>query len=157
MKIAGCCPSCQSQYRAAVSDAGESVTCPQCGWNRKVAGADIRDDRPARCLACGCSDLWRQKDFPQKLGLGLVVIAVILATIATAKYLPTVAIGVLLAFGLLDMLLYIMMRDVLVCYRCGARHGGFELDREHPIFNLETAERYRQESIRLEESTKQNS
>ncbi len=156
MKIAGCCPSCQSQYRAAVKGAGDSVSC-LCGWSREVGDSDISDGRPVRCLGCGCGDLWRQKDFPQRLGLAIVVIAIILSTIAWAQFRPVVAIGVLLAFGLLDMLLYIMMRDVLVCYRCGARHGGFELDREHPIFDLETAERYRQESIRLEEPTKQNS
>ena len=42
------------------------------------------------------------------------------------------------------------MRDVLVCYRCQARHRHTPLDGRHERFNLETHERYRQEALRLE-------
>ncbi len=154
MKIAGCCPSCQSQYRAAVTGAGESVACPHCDWSREVAGADISDARPVRCLGCGCGDLWRQKDFPQGLGLLFVAAGALLSTIAWAYTRPLVAIGILMVFALADMLLFVLMKDVLVCYRCGARHRHSNFGDEHPHFNLEVHERYRQEAMRLEDSSK---
>jgi hypothetical protein len=42
------------------------------------------------------------------------------------------------------MALFLLMRDMLVCYRCGARHRRTPIDQQHPKFDLETAERYRQ-------------
>lgn len=114
--------------------------------------ADLDGPRPRRCLVCGCGDLWRQKDFPQKLGLALVGLGALLSTIAVALFMPLTALGVLLAFALLDLVLFVYMPDVLVCYRCGARHGRTPLGEEYPRFDLETAERYRQEAARLSDT-----
>jgi len=67
---------------------------------------------------------------------------IIFASIATAWYLPEWAIGTLMAFALLDLLLYTFMGDMLVCYRCRARHRGTAMQEEHPAFSLELSERY---------------
>lgn len=107
------------------------------------------------CLVCDCEDVWRQKDFPPQVGVALVGAGMLLSTIAWAYHLPVIALGTLMAFALLDFLLYLLMPDVLVCYRCAARHRNTSIDDEHPRFNLETAERYRQQRIRLEQSVKQ--
>ena len=87
--------------------------------------------------------------FPQSLGLLMVALGAVLSTIAWSFYLPEVALGVLLAFALIDVLLYTFMGDVLVCYRCRARYANTNLRDEQPRFNLETAERYRQEAARV--------
>ena len=50
--------------------------------------------------------------------------------------------------ALIDMVLYSWMGDMLVCYRCGARHRKSAMDEAHPRFDLETAERYRQQQLR---------
>jgi hypothetical protein len=63
--------------------------------------------------------------------------------------MPLWSIGILLFFAFIDLLLYLFMPDVLVCYRCGARHGGSAGVDQIEYFNLETSERYRQEKIRL--------
>jgi hypothetical protein len=96
--------------------------------------------------------LWRQKDFPQRLGLAMVALGAVLSTIAWAYHLPATALGVLLAFALVDLLLYTFMKDVLVCYRCQARFRHADLGEDYPRFNLETAERYRQEAARVAQS-----
>ena len=57
-----------------------------------------------------------------------------------------------MAFALVDLLLYVFMSDMLVCYRCRARFRQANLHDDLPRFDLEVAERYRQESIRLKES-----
>jgi hypothetical protein len=119
-----------------------------------VPAAEIASEQPGRCLVCGCGDLWRQKDFPQGLGLLLVGLGALGSTIAWAYWRPVLAIGILMGFALADLLLYTLMKDVLVCYRCRARHRNAHLDEEHPRFNLEVAERYRQEALRLENSAK---
>jgi hypothetical protein len=54
-----------------------------------------------------------------------------------------------MAFALGDMLLYALMPDVLVCYRCGARFRDQTPQQDYPAFSLDTAERYRQEHARL--------
>lgn len=102
-----------------------------------------------QCLACGCSDLWRQKDFPPLLGLTFVALGALLSTIAWSFYRIEMALGILMGFALLDLILYALMSDVLVCYRCDARHRRVNLDENHSRFNLELAERYRQEARRI--------
>ena len=52
------------------------------------------------------------------------------------------------------MALYVFMPDVLVCYRCSAHYRRSKDLSATPYFNLETAERYRQERIRLEREEK---
>lgn len=127
----------------------EAISCLQCHWSRPMDGKDVHDGRPERCLVCGCDDLWRQKDFPQALGLAFVAIGALLSTIAWAYHYPSVALGVLMVFAAADLLLFAIMKDVLVCYRCHARHGNVMMEENHPRFNLETAERYRQEAARV--------
>jgi hypothetical protein len=84
--------------------------------------------------------------------LALVALGAVLSTIAISYYYPATALGILLAFALGDLLLYGIMPDVLVCYRCQARHRRASPGSERQGFQLETAERYRQEAIRLADS-----
>lgn len=152
MQLVFQCPVCQRTDIIDVRADTRQVSCTACDWKHEITESDISDDRPSCCLACGNQDVWRQKDFPQGLGLLLVAAGVILSTIAIAKMRPILSIGILLAFAAIDLLLYVFMKDVLVCYRCSARHRKADLDENHPRFNLELAERYRQEEIRLNES-----
>jgi hypothetical protein len=128
------------------------MLCHRCGWSRQNDQAS-QVNNPRGCCACGCGDLWRQKDFPQRIGLSLVVVAAVLSTMAWANHQPELSIGILMAFALGDLLLYTFMKDMLVCYRCGARHRKTEIDAAHPGFNLETNERYRQQAIQVAESS----
>jgi hypothetical protein len=79
----------------------------------------------------------------------MVALGALLSTIAITFYYPATALGILLAFALVDLLLYVLMPDVLVCYRCQSRHRHTQPGESVPRFNLETAERYRQEAARL--------
>jgi hypothetical protein len=142
------CPQCQRSVRRMVS-AGDAMQCGACGWSRMCSAEKFDRGQPACCLVCGCNDLWRQKDFPQRLGLLMVGAGIVLSTVTYALWQPALSLGILMAFALVDFLLFLFMRDVLVCYRCGARHGGFE-PASQATFNLEVGERYRQERLRLE-------
>jgi len=102
---------------------------------------------------CGCDDLWRQKDFPPALGLFFAGTAIVLSSIAWAYYNPNWAIGILMVFALVDMVLYTFMGDMLVCYRCRARHRRTAMQDEHPAFNLEVSERYVQMQKRQDQGS----
>lgn len=143
--------------RAASIERASTVRCTECDWDRTLAPGDIAEGLPTHCLVCGCQDLWRQKDFPQGLGLLFVGLGILLSTIAWAYHRPALAIGILMAFAACDLLLYLFMKDVLVCYRCAARYNQADLGESHPAFNLETAERYRQEARRLDEAANRGS
>jgi hypothetical protein len=129
-----------------------ALGCDECHWNRPVPAGDLEHAAPQRCLVCGCDDLWRQKDFPQRAGLAMVALGALLSSIAWAYHMPATALGVLLGFGLVDLVLFTVMPDVLVCYRCHARYRNVTFRDDHPRFNLETAERYRQEAARRDQT-----
>jgi hypothetical protein len=150
------CPKCDAPNIKVVTPETTQLSCAGHDWSREITTADIEDDRPKRCLCCGNEDLWRQKDFPQALGLLMVVTGGGLSTIAWWHVEPTWALGILLVFAAIDMVLYAVMSDVLVCYRCSARHRKANIHDDHPRFNLELNERYRQEEIRLAEAQKSN-
>lgn len=151
MQLSFVCPNCERPNVEREPLAG--VRCGQCGWSRAVPEDVVRDGRPEECLVCGCGDLWRQKDFPVRLGLLMVGLGALGSTVAWLYYEPLWAIGILMAFALVDLLLFLFMPDVLVCYRCGARHRYAALDESVPHFNLEIAEKYRQEAIRMREAS----
>jgi len=153
MRVSGACPSCQQPIRVEILSAGDQLKCESCQWSRPVLAEDIADNSPKRCLMCGCDDLWRQKDFSPKLGVAIVGLGIGLSTIAYYNYWYQASLAILVVFALFDMLLYAVMSDVLVCYRCGASHRRTNLEKaEHPAFDLEVNERYRQEAIRLKET-----
>lgn len=157
MQLQFACPLCGRQHY--VTDVGRCprLECEACGWSRAVAEDALEQDNPRRCVVCGCNDLWRQKDFPPGLGLMLVATGAVLSTIAWAYFRPLWAIGILMAFALADLALFVLMPDVLVCYRCRSRHRPEHIAERFEQFSLETAERYRQQQRRLDEAARSSS
>lgn len=95
------------------------------------------------CPKCGCRDLFIRKDFPQRLGLGLVVIAAIAFLVLSARR-QTFWIGatILAIAALIDAILYAVVGRLTVCYRCRAEFRG-PVNSAHHGFELATGEKYR--------------
>jgi len=89
----------------------------------------------AGCLACGHPELYTQRDFPRAAGIGIVVVAAVLAPFTS--YLS------LAAAAALDAVLFGVAPTLVVCYVCGARHRGFAAQPKHPRYDLTIAERLR--------------
>ena len=154
MQIIFECPVCQKHGSCSPQPMQAAVRCDSCEWSRDEGAADFEAEFCKRCRVCGCNDLWRQKDFPPALGLVFVGLGGLLSTIAWANHEPNWALGILMGFALVDLLLYTFMSDMLVCYRCRARHRKTAMRDEHPAFNLEVSERYVQMKKRQDEAEK---
>ena len=151
MLISFDCPKCLKPARGELPSASGSLVCGDCGWTRPTEQGSFKNESPKHCVVCGCHDLWRQKDFPQQLGLLIVGLGVVLSTIAIAYMRPGVAMLILMGFGLADWILYAVLPDRLVCYRCHAQYRRVPNRSASEAFDLEVNERYRQEAIRLQQ------
>ena len=90
-----------------------------------------------------------RKDFPQRLGVALVILGFVGSSIAWANYNVGLTFAILFVTALIDLALYIVMGESLTCYRCHAQYRGFHENPQHTGFDLETHERYRQTAARL--------
>ena len=109
----------------------------------------VVDNRVQRCLVCPSSDLYVRKDFPQRVGVALVGVGIVGSSIAWYHGDLLWTFGILFATALLDVLLYALVGDALMCYRCHAQYRGCEGMEVHGQFDLETHEKYRQLAARM--------
>ena len=104
----------------------------------------MRSEPLTTCPHCGCRDLFVRKDFPQKTGLAVVVIAGVAFLVLAARrgtfYLGVV---VLLAAAVVDAMLFAFVPKVTTCYRCRSDFRGVPLNPDHGPFELAVAEKYR--------------
>jgi len=149
MNITYSCPGCQQGSRTHVSATDSTLECPQCGQTIAVPSDAFEGGQLCRCLVCPSTDLFVRKDFPQRLGAGLVILGIVGSSVAWAYSLPIVTFAVLFATALVDVLLYLIVPDALMCYRCGAQYRMAEGMSRHGAFHLETHERYRQQAARM--------
>lgn len=150
------CPKCERTTLTDQLSATEELHCSHCGWDRPLdEQLDLTGKNLSECLRCGNPDLWRQKDFPQWLGLFFVALGAITSSIAWTYYKPILTLSILMGFALLDMILYIVMPDVLVCYRCQTKHHNADVSK-HGGFDHELGEKYRQEEIKRKENEKKS-
>lgn len=105
----------------------------------------------AACLLCGNRELYRQKDFPHGLGMAILALACLASVVTYALYLPWLTWAILIGSAVFDGLLYLVVGDVSVCYRCLAQYRGLKNHALHPPYELVVAERYRQERLRREQ------
>jgi hypothetical protein len=147
------CPVCEAPGRVTLPGTTQ-WQCPAC--DHLVTLAEPRPDPGlAACAACGNAELYKKKDFPHGLGMAVLVGAFIASTVAYFFYEKVLTWGILLGSATFDGLLYLWVKDVIVCYRCGAEHRRVEPGAEHRPFELTIHERYRQERLRQEQIQKQ--
>ena len=100
-----------------------------------------------QCPACGCRDLFIRKDFPQKLGLFIVVVAAIsFLLLAASRRHFYLGVIVLLVAAMVDAALYAIVPRITVCYRCRAEFRNVPINPEHSGFELAVGEKYRERS-----------
>jgi len=115
---------------------GVAAVCPQCGREAAPRSAVVTAEGGLTgCVACGHAELYTRKDFPRALGVGIVVVAAVLAPFTYYASLGVAA--------LLDLSIYLLGPNVVCCYVCGATHRGFAPNPRHPRFDITIQERLR--------------
>ena len=152
MNVTFPCPKCEQAARAEADDETTALRCGHCGQELAVPAGAIEAGRLRRCLACPSTDLYVRKDFPQKLGVGIVVLGFAASCVAWAYHQVFWTFAILFATALLDVVLYALFGNALTCYRCGATYRDVEGLDEHNPFDLEVHEKHRQQEARKEKA-----
>jgi len=96
------------------------------------------------CPNCGCKDLFIRKDFPQKLGLSIVVIAAVaFLALASSRQRFYLGVIVLIVAMLFDAVLYWFVGKITVCYKCRSEFRDVPINPQHEGFELAIGEKYR--------------
>jgi hypothetical protein len=157
MELTFSCPSCGAVGRVSPLETTGRAICPSCGTSRPLHPEAVAHERLELCPWCRTSDLYIQKDFPQGLGLCIVVVGFAISTVFWYYEMPIPAYLVLVVSMLLDLVMYYQVRDVTICYRClsQVRGAGSNPDHRFKPFELAIGERYRQERIRAQQLREQ--
>jgi hypothetical protein len=158
MELSFLCPNCESVYHVHRLAAVEQLSCDRCHYIQALRHELVSDERLQACPVCATTDLYIQKDFPQTLGLLIVILGFLVSTVFWYFEKPLLTYAVLLASALVDMVLYYRVPDVTICYRCLSqfRGAGSNPENRFPPFDLAVGERYRQERLRIEELRKRS-
>jgi hypothetical protein len=144
------CPYCDNILSQRL-DVGRRLECPACHKTLTDHCPDLDDPaQPARCVACPSTELFVRKDFPQRLGVGIVLAGFAASTFAWYHHQVLWSFGILFLTALVDVVLYLFMGNVLECYRCHAQYRGLASLSGHAGFDLEIHERYRQQAARAQ-------
>ena len=152
MRITYACPACGTTVTHDRVETVPSLSCPACQARLTIpADAIIQGDaagagplRLRRCLVCPSTELFRRKNFPQRLGVGIVVAGLAASCVAWGMRELVATFAILFATALLDVVLYLVMPECLTCYRCAARYSGDGVADSFGGFDLETHEKHRQ-------------
>jgi uncharacterized protein (DUF983 family) len=146
VKVAFACPACNEPASVPI-DQPSDWQCPACDHRLHLTAAE----QPLHhCSACGNHELYKRKDFPHTLGMAILVVALTMSIYTYWAYEKWWTWLFLLGSAAIDGIMYLIVGDVIVCYRCEAHHRGFTSTDAHQPFEIEIGERYRQEKIRLE-------
>jgi hypothetical protein len=95
------------------------------------------------CPACGCRELFARKDFPQRVGLAIVVLGAAAAVVMFAIGYVIWGFAVMGSVALADLLISPFVKRCVVCYRCRSEFRNLKIPRNHPAWDLATGEKYR--------------
>lgn len=153
MELTFQCPQCGTVGHASPIESLASVTCAACSTTRTMHAGAFDQAGLESCAWCATNDLYLQKDFPQGLGLAIVIAGFVVSTVFWYYEMPIPAYAVLLASALFDMALYYRVPDVTICYRCLGQYRGTGTNPggRYRWFDLAVGERYRQERMRAEQ------
>ena len=119
------CRHCKQTASADLqgTEARAELDCSRCGQKTPVKIA-IRQGGLLKCPLCGCDELFWRKDFPQRLGVSIVVLGFLISCVTWYFHMLIATFGVLLLMALIDVALYAWVGDLLECYRCHAQYRG---------------------------------
>jgi DNA-directed RNA polymerase subunit RPC12/RpoP len=152
VQISYTCSHCDQAVSAPLTEATQELPCPHCGAVLETPRGAVSADNLHRCVVCPSEELYARKDFSQRLGVGIVVVGIVLSTITWYYHQIYLTYGIFFGTALIDFVLWLVMGNVLQCYRCQAQYRGVAGLDDHGGFDLETHEKHRQQLARLAEA-----
>src|SRR5262245_56055532 len=150
MNVTFACPQCEQTAQARLpaetpradtpAADTDAVVCPHCRARLATPRGAFDGGQLRRCVVCPSTDLYVRKDFPQRLGVTLVVIGFVASCVTWHYYAIYWTFGILFATALVDVLLYVICGEALQCYRCGAIYRDVPGIDEHAPFSLDVHE-----------------
>src|SRR6478672_3616412 len=149
MNVTFRCPSCDQPGNAEFGPDSTEIACSRCGQQFPIGPGSVTEKQVTQCLICPSTELFIRKDFPQVLGVAIVVLAAVVSSVFWYFHKPWWTYGTLFIAAFIDLVLYIFVGNQLQCYRCQAQYRGVPGLENHEPFDLETHEKYRQQAARL--------
>ncbi len=153
MNVTYRCLDCGQISRSSISLEGEPVVCMRCGSSTHFPADAVEPGGIRRCVVCPSEELFVRKDFSQRIGVTIIVIGFVASSVAWAYHQSVLSLAILIGTALIDAALYLVTGNVLTCYRCHSEYRDVTEWGEHPAFELEVHERYRQQEARLAEAS----
>lgn len=144
MEIAFRCPHCQVSHNIDPVGIESGVVCPPCGAKISFTPSQsIRNQNLVdACPRCGQSVFYVQRDFNQKLGLGIVILFALIGLVFVWAGRPLYFYLSLAAGALIDLLLYLILPEVTICYACKTGFRSPKKNPDHKAFDLHIADIY---------------
>jgi hypothetical protein len=142
------CPACEAPAVVGLPFPEGRWRCPRCTEEPpEFEPGRLQEGTPiSRCALCAGERFYVQRDFNQKVGCGIAGIGAVLSPF-------TYGISLIVCLGI-DLVLYFLVKEVTVCYRCGAIYRGVPKHPDHGAFDLHVAEIVQQELKYLEPDRK---
>lgn len=102
----------------------------------------IEERKVEPCLVCGGWEFFIRKNFPQNLGLTVVIIFGLAASVNYYFENVVATYACLASLVVIDAAIYLLVGRVTVCYKCRAEYRGVHYNPLHKPFDLATSEKY---------------
>ena len=137
-------PLCRAWNQATVITDTLIPTCATCGKPARIdAVPSLAVAGPiTQCVVCGGREFFSRKNFPQRFGLGLVIVFGLIASIYYYFENIPATFATLGSLVVIDGVIYLLVGKVTVCYRCRAEYRGVAYNPEHLGFDLAASEKY---------------
>lgn len=133
-------PECQAvnQVQASETDA----SCRSCGRSLPMALSKeiLRNNRVDVCPRCAKTDFYVQRDFNGKIGLGIAAAFALVGLVFVALDRPVYFYACLGAAAVVDLVLYLSLPEITICYNCKTAFRGARKNPTHQPFDLHTAD-----------------
>ncbi len=137
------CPGCRTELE--FDDLSQQRSpCPVCDRQVTLQVTDAMRGRNQvdRCALCDCETVYVQKDFNRTLGVGIFIAGAVISLVLYGFDQVWWAFAVLLGCAVMDGLLYRLLPDVTICYKCHAQYRRFTPRPENLPFELGLAEKF---------------
>jgi ssDNA-binding Zn-finger/Zn-ribbon topoisomerase 1 len=137
------CPHCRQQLE--FDDLGhDAAPCPACGQpiQLRITERMRRENIVDQCAVCECHKVYVQKDFNRTLGLSIFITGAVISLVLFGFNWVWSAFGVLLLCAAADGILYKVLPEVTICYKCHSQYRRFTPCATNREFELGLAEKY---------------